>query len=90
MEKEEFRVLNRHCFLRKKNTVETKEWLDKYYSTSAPSKSTVCNWFDEFKRGRLSTDDIPSSGRPNEAVSPENIKNPMLLFSTTVKLKFAR
>jgi dTDP-4-dehydrorhamnose 3,5-epimerase-like enzyme len=38
-----------HCFLAKKNTVETKVWLDKHYSDSAPAKSTIKNWFAKFK-----------------------------------------
>ena len=74
MEKSEFRVLIKHCFLMKKNTVETKQWLDKHYPNSAPSRQMVEKWIAEFKRGRTSTNDAERSGRPNEAVIPENIK----------------
>jgi hypothetical protein len=35
MDKKEFHVLMKHCFLGKKNTVEAKAWLDKHYSDSA-------------------------------------------------------
>jgi hypothetical protein len=45
MDKTEFRVLMKHCFLAKKNTVEAKDWLDKHYLDSAPAKSTVEKWF---------------------------------------------
>jgi len=31
MEKKEFRVLIKHCFLIGKNTVEAKAWFDKHY-----------------------------------------------------------
>ena len=70
MEKSEFRVLIKHCFLIKKNTVETKQWLDKHYLNSAPLRQMVEKWVAEFKRGRTSTNDGP----PNQAVIPENIK----------------
>ena len=58
----------------KKNTVETKQWLDKYYPNSAPSRQMIEKWIFELKRGRTSTNDAERSGRPNEAVIPENIK----------------
>jgi hypothetical protein len=41
MDKKEFRVFMKHCFLATKNTVEAKAWLDKHYLDSAPAKSTV-------------------------------------------------
>jgi len=45
MEKSEFRVLIKHCFLMKKNTVETKEWLDKHYPDSAERNlSPMMKW----------------------------------------------
>ena len=39
----------------KKNIVETKQWLDKHYPNSAPSRQMVEKWIAEFKRGRTST-----------------------------------
>jgi hypothetical protein len=45
MDKKDFRVLMKHCFLAKKNTVEAKAWLDKHYMDSAPAKSAVEKWF---------------------------------------------
>lgn len=87
MEKSEFRVLIKHCFLMKKNTVETKQWLDKHYSDSAPSRQMVEKWIAEFKRGRTSTNDAERSGRPNEAVIPENIKKIHKLVMNDRKLK---
>jgi hypothetical protein len=61
MDKKEFHVFMKHCFLVKKKTVETQAWLDKYYSDSAPGKLTVEKRFAKFKRGDA------RSGRPNEA-----------------------
>jgi hypothetical protein len=40
MDKKEFRVLSKHCFLAKKDTVEAK-----HYTDSALAKSTVEKWF---------------------------------------------
>ena len=44
MDKQEFRVLIKHCFLMGKNTVEEKQWLDKRYGDSAPEKTTIIDW----------------------------------------------
>ncbi|XP_018349932.1 PREDICTED: histone-lysine N-methyltransferase SETMAR-like [Trachymyrmex septentrionalis] len=87
MEKKEFRVLIKHCFLMGKNTVEAKQWLDKHYGTSAPGKSTIIDWYADFKRGRTDTDDAHRSGRPNEAVVPEKIKQVHKLVLSDRKLK---
>lgn len=74
MDKNEFRALIKHYFLRGKTAKETKEKLDKYYGTSAPANSTVIYWFAEFKRGRTSTIDEHRSGRPKEVTTEENIE----------------
>ncbi|XP_055310682.1 protein GVQW3-like, partial [Sitodiplosis mosellana] len=71
------------------NTVQTRAWLEKCYSESAPSRQMVEKWFAEFKRGRSSTEDLPRSGRPNEAVTQENIKkvHKIVLADRKVKLQ---
>lgn len=89
MDKIEFRVLIKHCFLMEKNTVQTKAWLDKCYNTSAPPNSTIKYWFAEFRRDRTSTTDAPRSGRPNEAVTPENIKKVTDLVMNDRKMKLS-
>lgn len=43
------------------------------FGDEAPSKTTVYDWFNEFKRGRRSLKDEPREGRPISAVTPENI-----------------
>ena len=53
------------------NTVETKQWLNKRYGDSAPGKSTIIDWYAEFKRGRTNTHDAERSSRPKLAVVPE-------------------
>lgn len=87
MEKSEFRILIKHCFVIGKNEMQTLEWLQKHHSTSAPSKTTVYRWFAEFKMGRTSTSDAPRSGRPNEATTPENIKKIHLIVLKDRKVK---
>ena len=74
MENSELRVLIKHYFLRKKNTIETKAKLDKYYGDSAPSISMVKNWYTEFRCGRISTIDAERSGRPVEVAIPKTIE----------------
>jgi hypothetical protein len=66
MDKKEFRVLKKHCFLAKKNTVEAKAWLDNHYSDSAARKVSVEKWFAKFKRGEMSIEDDARSGRAKE------------------------
>ena len=36
----------------RKNTVGDEQWLDKRYGDSAPGKSTIIDWYAEFKGGR--------------------------------------
>jgi hypothetical protein len=87
MDKKEFCVLMKHCFLAIKNTVENKAWLDKYYLDSAPGKSTVEKWFAKFKRGEMSIQDDARSGRPKEAVIDESIKKVHKLILNDRKVK---
>lgn len=70
-----------------KNTVEAKQWLDKHYLDSAPGKSTIKDWYNEFKRGRTNTNEAERSGRPNTAVTEENIKKVRKIVLTDRKLK---
>ena len=87
MDSKQFRVLIYHCFLMGKNTVTAKAWLDKCYPDSAPSKATVERWFAEFKRGRTDTNDAERSGRPNEAITPENIERILKIVRSDRKVK---
>ena len=72
MDSKEFRLSTKHCFLVGKNTTQAKKWLDKFYSTSSPSYKK--KRYAELNRGRTSTNDVERLGRPNEAVTEENIK----------------
>ena len=87
MDKNEFRVLIKHCYLMGKNTVQAQQWLEKCYPDCAPSKTTICRWYADFKRGCTDTNDAERSGRPNEAVTPENIKKVLKIVMDDRKLK---
>ena len=90
MDKKEFRVLIKHYFLMGENTVEAKQWVDKRYGDSAPGKSTIIDWYTEFKRGRTNTDDAERSGRPKSAVVPENITKVHKIVLGDRKLKLLK
>ena len=74
MEKFEFRVLIKRCFVMGKYTVQAKKSLDKCYSDSAPSEKMVKRWYTDFKRSNTATNDAERSGHSNSAVVPENTK----------------
>ena len=87
MDSKQFRVLIYHGFLMQKNTVQAQQWLEKCYGDSAPSKTTICRWYAEFKRGRTDTEDAERSGRPNEVVTPETINKVHQIVFENRKLK---
>ena len=74
MEKTEFCVLVKHDFLMGKHTVQAKQWLEKCYSDSALSETTVKRWYTDFKYSRIDTNDAERSHHPNSVVIPENTK----------------
>ncbi|XP_070141585.1 histone-lysine N-methyltransferase SETMAR-like [Drosophila kikkawai] len=55
----------------------------------AQRKSTIKDWYNEFKRGRVDTEDVDPSGSPKTAVTPENIAKirKMVLAERKLKLK---
>ena len=64
-----------------KNNVQAKQWLDKYYSDSAPSETTIKSWYADLKCGRIDTNDAKSSGHPNSAVARKTPKKtPQIRF----------
>ena len=67
-------MLIKHCFLRGKNAVQTKQWLDKCYGESSPSMQMVKKWIGKFKRGRTSRNDAERSGRQKDVTAPEIIE----------------
>ena len=57
MEKNEFRAVIKHLYLKGLTPKEIKAKLDEVHGTSASVLATVYNWVSEFKRGRTSTKD---------------------------------
>ena len=87
MDKKEFRVLIKHCFLMGKNIVEAKQWLDNCHRDSALGKATIVDWYAEFKRGRTNIDDAKRSACRKSAVVPEYITNVRKIVLVDHKLK---
>jgi len=87
MEKREYRILIKHCFLMGKTSEQSLKWLQKCYPTSAPSRTTVYRWFSEFKMGRTSVEDAPRSGRPKEATNAEIAKQVHRIVLSDRKVK---
>ena len=74
MEKSEFCVLIKHCFLMGKHTVQAKQWLDKCYSDFSLSEAMVKRLYADSKNGCTDTNYAECSGCTNSAVVSENIK----------------
>ena len=87
MEKSEFCVFIKHCFLIWKNTVQAKQWLDKYYLDSALSETMVKRRYADFKCTCTDLNDAECLGCPNSAVFPENTKKLHKLVLVDCKLK---
>lgn len=73
MEKIEIRAVIKYQFIKGLKPQEIIDDFQKTLGTSAPSKTTVYDWYNEFKRGRTSTNDAERSGRPKEVTSEEMI-----------------
>ncbi|KAF7273486.1 hypothetical protein GWI33_013807 [Rhynchophorus ferrugineus] len=59
MHKKEFRVLIKYCFLKGKNTVEAKTWLDAGFPDTAPGKSIINDWCAKFRQWTPKRADTP-------------------------------
>ena len=73
MEKNEFRAVIKHYYLKKWTAAQIKAELGEVHGDSAPSLKTIYFWINEFKRGRTRTEDEARSGRPVEVTTPEMI-----------------
>ena len=87
MEKSEFCVFIKHCFLMGKNTFQAKQWLDKCYLNSVPSETTVKWWYADFKCGCTDTNDAECAHCLNSPVVPENTKKLHKFILADRKLK---
>ena len=87
MEKSEFLMLLKHCFLMEKNTVQAKQWLEKCNLDSALLETMVKRWYADFKHGCTVTNDDKCLGCPNSVAVPENTKKLHKLVLADQKLK---
>ncbi|KAF7284603.1 hypothetical protein GWI33_021885 [Rhynchophorus ferrugineus] len=55
MVKKEFHVLIKYCFLKGKNTVEVKTWLDAKFPDTVPGKTTINDWYAKFRLAKLAS-----------------------------------
>ncbi len=85
--KTEFHVFIKHYYLMGKDPVQARQWLEKCYSDSATSKTTICWWYANFKCTCIDTNDAECSGRPNKAVTLENIEQVLKIVMDSNKLK---
>ncbi|KAF7273833.1 hypothetical protein GWI33_013479 [Rhynchophorus ferrugineus] len=69
MDKKEFRVLMKYYFLKAKNTVEARTWLDAEFPDTAPGQSTIKDWYANFRRGEMSTEHGERSGLKKEGTT---------------------
>jgi len=67
------RVCIRFCFLLGKTAAETVTMLLKAFKEEALRQARVYEWFSQFKRGDMSLEDQPRSGRPSTSRTDENI-----------------
>ena len=64
----------RFCFRLGKTATEAHEMLQKAFKDEAPSSTQVFEWFARFKRGEMSVEYHPHSGRPSTSRTGENIE----------------
>jgi len=70
----EQRVCIKFCFLLRKTAAETVTMLREAFREEALSQARVYEWFSRLKRGDMSLEDQPRSGRPSTSRTDENIK----------------
>ncbi|KAF7275743.1 hypothetical protein GWI33_011313 [Rhynchophorus ferrugineus] len=87
MDKKEFRVLIKYCFLKRKTIVEATTWFGAEFPDTNPGKSTIKDWYAKFRRGEMSIEDGERSGRSKEDVTDKNIKTIHKMILNVRKLK---
>ena len=74
MEKEEFRAVIKHFYLKKCTAAQIKAELDEVHGNTVPMLKTVYFWINEFKRGRTSMKYKARPGRPVEVTALQTIE----------------
>jgi hypothetical protein len=70
----EHQICLRFCFRLRKTATEAHEILQKAFMEEALSHTQVFEWFAWFKRGEMSIEDHPHSGRPSTSCTNENVE----------------
>lgn len=73
MEKIEHRAVIKFFVKKGLKAMEIHSEMVNVLGDTAPSKTMVCKWAQEFQRGRTSVEDDPRSGRPKTATAEEII-----------------
>lgn len=71
----EHRAVIKFLVKKGKTAKEIFEEMSTVYEESGPSFATIKRWVRLFQQGRQSLEDDPRSGRPNTAITDENIEN---------------
>jgi hypothetical protein len=79
----EQRTAIKFCFILRKSASETYELLQKAYGSDSLSRSTIFEWFKQFREGRDSLEDDVRSGR---LLPEETSKQPRKCASSSCKL----
>lgn len=74
LSRQQYRLLMLYDFKRGLTVSQCHQNLVEAFGDPSPSEHTVKRWFHEFRQGNFTLEDEPRSGRPNEAVTPENIR----------------
>ena len=74
MEKNEFRAVIKHFYLKKWMAAQIKTELDEVHGDSAPALKMVYFWINEFKRGQTCTEDEACSRRPVEVTTTDIVE----------------
>jgi len=70
----EQRICLRFCFHLGKTAKEAHEMLQRAFKEEALSRTQVFEWFARFKRGEMSVENHPHSGRPSTSRTDENVE----------------
>ncbi|KAM8716277.1 hypothetical protein ACLKA7_003201 [Drosophila subpalustris] len=80
-----------HTYARRRRTGNLKEQSSTAQEDeeviSGKGKSTICDWYSNFKRGRTSTEDSKRSERPKEVIIPEIIRQVRQIVLTDRRVK---
>lgn len=73
MEKDEFRAVIKHLYLKQWTAAQSKAELSEVHEDSVTSLNTIYYWINELKRGRTSTQHEARSGCPVAVTTPEMV-----------------